>query len=290
MEKLHIWSCLLVSDMKGQIIAYGGTILMFVLASLVLIKVSATGDVSRTVITTEGKTISFVNYVEFTLKSFNTSIPFTTQRSAYELGKTAGLKRREVWTATYPSMDILIENLIEKMNENFPTYFEEMERKVSSDEAIIEIDYNDPSCNSLSNSICFFMEGEKHFAFFDDPINSIISVDSPIDTIIPSSYFNLLFVGREIVENNDYVSLSDNYPALLARLRSDFPNLEFTISARIVENGVDNLQITIEDRTCPTDYHCLVPMNANEPGITFGGENIPYDYLALSFDIEAEQS
>jgi len=69
-----------------------------------------------------GKAISLSDYSEFWKKSLEESLQIISKRTAYDLGKIGGIYGMEtaLWNNTYPSMDILKEQLESRIEENLP--------------------------------------------------------------------------------------------------------------------------------------------------------------------------
>jgi hypothetical protein len=276
---------------KGTALGYGGIFAIAMLASAIVVYMVSSGDVKRGIVTGEGNRISFVNDAEFLTKSFNESIKFASSRAAYDLARAGGLEYENYWTPTYPKMELLTNNLIEKIKDNLPTSYEEEQLRVTWGESDIDIPDEDVYlCDSLEDSECFFIKGKKYFSVYDKSSESIISLDLPIDFEIASSYFNLMYIGRQILENNAYSSLLNDATALSNKLHNDFPGRNFTITAIPIADDIDDVDIIIRDYYCPTDFHCLAPLEPHEPKAIWGGNYIPYDYLTLHFKTKAEQT
>jgi hypothetical protein len=276
---------------KGSAVAYGGIFMIIILLSFFAIYIVSTGDVKRGIVTAEGRLISFVNDFELLTRTFNESIKFIASRAAYDLGKTAGLEHKQYWSSDYPKMDDLKNNLIEKIKDNLPVSYEEEEIKVTWGEANIDISNQDAYlCDSLEDSKCFFVQGTKYISVYDKSTDSIISLNFPINSKILSSYFKLLYIGREILENPKYNSLLNDVNRLSNILHSDFPGIDFTITAIILEDDIDDVDIIIKDYHCPADFHCLAPLKSEEPKGTWFSEDIPYDYISLHFKTKVEQT
>lgn len=289
MEKLLIYSSLLGIDMKGSAIAYGGILVILIITSFVFIHMASAPPIRRGIVTVEGKLISFVNEAELLIKTFDQSIEFISQRSAYDLGKLGGLERKVFWNYFYPKTDVLERELGERIKNNLPSEDMRNGRIIEWGEADINvIKYDEAPCGSMKNSVCFFVNGSKYFSVYDRSIESRISLDHEIYSHVGSSYFKLLWVGRQILEEEKYNSTLNDIGNLWNILEADFPDLDFTITV-----SEDIVEITIEDSTCMlfyNDFYCLAPLKPGEEGIMIGGKQIPYDYLKLKFKVNETQT
>jgi hypothetical protein len=136
----------------------------------------------------------------------------------------------------------------------------------------------------LSN--IFELNGYENFSVYSKTIDSKVLVGSQINQTISSSYFKLLHIGRQIVENETFRTKLDNIPSLLTLLKSEFLGIGFQIAA-----SGDIVNINITDKSCLTNNHfyCLAPLRPSEGGVTDprNGKKIPYDYLSLNFKVNA---
>jgi len=279
---------MLVSMKKGGVLAYGAIIAILVIGSFVSMYITKTGPVSATIATKEGNLISFENRNVLLLKSFDLGIKFISQRATYDLGKTGGLSHESFWTISYPKFDVLKDELLGRIKDNLPQSYKEGDIELTWGEAEITIeDYDVFPCGPLEISSCFFLRGERFFSIYDDSIKTRTSDDYEINSEIPSSYFKLLYVGRQVLENDNYNSELNDTNKLWSKLQSDFSGLSFKIETTLVEDDVDVIDIYITDFHCHTDFSCLVPLKPGEEGIA---EDVLYDYLTLHFKVEAEQT
>jgi hypothetical protein len=137
---------------------------------------------------------------------------------------------------------------------------------------------------SLLISKNFLVVGNKSFSIYDKSIDSKISVIHKINYTVNSSYFKLLYVGRQIFENSKYyTNLDISDPAKLAQLKTDL-EADFGITASITVIG-DHIDVLLEDKSCDliNDFYCIAPLRPGETGIVVSGREIPYDYLKLHF-------
>jgi hypothetical protein len=249
-----------------------------------MIRVSYGNDVDRGVVSSEGKMTSFVNYAYLLIKTFNTSIDFISQRAAYDLGSVGGIEGSEVqiWDATSPTIDTLTQQLESRIKENLPQ---------GTTEGGISIMWGDASISvsDCTDSKCFLVSGGKTFSIYEKAIDSRISMNPfKINSKISSSYFRLLYVGRQIFENTKYyTNLIVSDPAKLAQLKTDWEN-DFGITASItaVEGQID---VLLEDKSCDliNDFYCIAPL---KPGETGEISEVPYDYLKLKFRVGSATS
>jgi len=273
-------------DMKGLALAFGSILGILIITSVVILYITATGEVKRGIVTAEGKIISFVNEAEIFTKTFDQSIEFISQRAAYDLGKTGGFyDGNGLWDYFYPRLDILEKNLEKSIKNNLPSQDIVGRRIVKW----YETDVDTSSIGFLESSKGFSVEGNKTFYIYDESIETRVS-HSPfeMESSITSSYYRLLYVGRQILENEKYNSTLHDIGNLTNLLENDFGDLDFEITA-----SEDIVDINIEDNTCMlfyNEYYCLAPLNPEEDGATINGEQIPYDYLKLNFNINATQT
>jgi len=278
--------------MKGSAIAYGGILVILIITSFVFIYMTAAGPIERVIVTQEGKMISFVNQAELLIKTFNQSIHFISQRAAYDMGKVGGLEKEVFWYYFYPRIDVLERELGKRIKNNLPSSETIDGRIIEWGEADINvIKYDEVPCGSIENSACFFVNGSKYFSIYDESIESRISLEPlKISSSINSSYFRLLYAGRQILENETFNSTLDDIGNLINLLEADprFKDLNFEITA-----SDDIVEITIKDDTCVdfyNKYYCLAPLKEGEDGVTIDGKEVPYDYLKLKFKVNTTQT
>lgn len=128
--------------MKASAIAYGGILLILIITSLVAVYIIGTAEpINRRVITIEGSLLSFADYADLVTKTFNTSIEFISQRAAYDLGSTGGVEGNQIttWNSTYPSIDLLGQQLENRIKENLPQGTNQNERTVIWGEGIVYV-------------------------------------------------------------------------------------------------------------------------------------------------------
>jgi len=271
---------------KGGVIAYGAIVAILIIGSFVTLYVTKTGPVSASIATKEGTLISFENRNILLLKSLDLGVKFISQRAAYELGKTGGVSSPVpvFWTETYPQIDDLKKELEEKISEMLPS-LDIVDR--------IEIEWGDTNVTIESfSSKDFKVVGEKKLSVYDETTSSRTNIEHDINSVIKSSYFRLLEVGREILENVAYSSLLNDEVLLESTLNNDFKDeyLRFTITPTILSDETDILDIVIRKYYCPDDFSCFAPLTSEETGITYEGEDILFDYFKLHFRVGAEQT
>jgi len=254
--------------MKGTALAWGAILAILLITSFAIIDIVGKGDLSRTVVVKSGAMISFVDNAEMIMRTFNASIPFIAQRVPYSIGKTGGYNV-EFWS-TSPTLDELKTNLENNIQKNLPqndffngAYLTWLESNVS----VIP-------CEPLDSSKCFEIKGWKTFNYYDSTYNSILLVNNTFDQIVDSSYFKLLSVARKIVDNQEYTKSEQELTTKYG--------LQFSVSS---DNGV--YVITITDNTClPNEFYCLVHLLPSEGKNDINGEQIPFDYLKLTFKVK----
>ena len=286
--------------MKGQAWAYAFVAFTLIVTSLFLLRLNLGTNVERSVVTVEGKLLSFSNQAELLLKSFDQSVYFISQRAAYDLGKNGGLEYGNYWTSDYPKMDTLEEELLERIKDNLPVSYEKENINVIMGEEDIEIkDFDSAACGSIDDSKCFYVRGNKFISFYDSTIDARISVYHDIDSKIDSNYFKLLNAGRAIMEDTKYSDHLDDHGMLRNVLNSAknplspsfdsrMENLYFFTSLVIPPNIVE---VTIEEHCYPISFYCIAPLKYGEIGMNdVAGNPVPYDYVKLIFRYDKEQT
>ena len=232
-----------------------------------------------------GTSISLANYAELFRKMTDESLEIIARRTAYDLGKIGGIEGPDIiiWNTLYPELNDLEEALEYKIKKNLPNEKIKNEKEITwKDSNISVLDYDIGSCGPLDNSKCFVVDGYKNFSIYDKSIDSEIKVNYQIDRTINSSYFKLLYVGRQIFEYPDYLLNLGDPATLQTILINDFPDLDFTLVS--LPDGL--LGILIEDKSCLVidESYCIAPLKPGETGITHPktGKQIPYDYLKLN--------
>jgi len=271
-------------NMKGGILGCGAILGILIIGSFVIIFMTQTGPLSAAVATKEGQMISFGNYVHLFVKNFNQSINFISQKAAYDLGKTGGIEGTEssIWSISYPKLSDLEIELEDKIK-NLPTENIEGNKMITWREGSINVlNYDINPCGRLEDSNCFLVNGSKKFSVYDGSIKTKTEINHRIKSLISSSYFKLLYVGRLIVEDAKYSSKLNDPVGLENDLTNDFPGLDFTISL-----SGNILDVLIEDQICDliNEFYCIAPINPEEPGITINGDSVLYDYLKLNFKV-----
>lgn len=267
--------------MKASALGYGGILLMLIIFSIVVIFIIGGAEpVNRSIVTLEGKLISFENFANMFIKMFDQSIEFVSQRAAYDLGNNGGLIGIGYWTNTRPTMNELKRALGMMIKERLPhDEVREGDRSIIWGDSTIEISENTGVCGSTVNSKCFFVNGEKILYIYEEGIDTKISLDPYEFSIkVDSNYLKLLNAGRAIMEEIKFSTpLSDgDLNTLLNEFQSDsrFSGLYLT-----AENIGDAVEITISERCFPPDTYCLSPLKSGETGEL----SIPYDYNKLKF-------
>jgi len=205
--------------MKGQAWAYFGLAILLILVSVHLLGLANGATIERTVITAEGLIVSFENYVEILIRTFNQGVEFISQRAAYDLMKNG--VGYTYWTITEPKMDDLKRALENRIKDNLPSGDHLYnDRKVSWGNSVISVDKDSAPCSPPENSKCFFVNGEKHLSVFDDKINSRISLDNKINSKISSNYFKLLNAGIAIMQDPQFNTHFDNAVDLINAINS----------------------------------------------------------------------
>jgi len=205
--------------MKGQAWAYFGLAILLILVSVHLLGLANGATIERTVVTAEGQIVSFENYVEILIRTFNQGVEFISQRAAYDMLKDG--VGYAYWTITEPQMDDLKKALENRIKDNLPSGDHLYnDRKVSWGNSVINVDKDSAPCSPPENSECFFVNGEKHLSVFDDKINSRISLDNKINSKISSNYFKLLNAGIAIMQDPQFNTHFDNAVDLINAINS----------------------------------------------------------------------
>jgi hypothetical protein len=263
--------------MKAMAIVYGGILAMLIIASFAITYVVASGGLKRSIVSSEGKMVTFENEVELLLKNFDQGVEFISARSAYEIGKKGGFySSSEVpWSYYYPLLDVLEKNLDDKIKDNLPSAklvgsptaasVTSMNITITGNRVITwgDADINTDGCQPLSSSRCFSVKGSKNISVTDEATASMIYVDRKIDSAISSSYFKLLWVGRQILEDPIYNSSLNDINNLKTLLETDFPDLDFKITSdrSFWKMGDCNLEGSIDS----ADISCVVAHRSGPP-------------------------
>jgi len=219
-------------NMKGAVIGYGMILGILLVTSFVAIYITRTGDVRREIVTTEGKIISFINEAELLVKTFNQSIEFVSQRAAYDLGKNSGFDNEVfIWNYFYPRLDTLGRDLDKKIEDTLPS------QDIITGDRIVDWGTGEISAQPtgfIESSESFSVVGNKSFYVHDKSIETKVSWDPfRIRSFISSSYFKLLYVGRQILENETYNTTLHDIGNLSNLLERDYPDLDFNITTAI---------------------------------------------------------
>jgi hypothetical protein len=270
--------------MKGSVLGFGSIAIILVLSIYVIVYSTMQRPYEDYVATREGELVSFGNFNNFFLKTFNQSVEFISKRVAYELAKNGGFNQGEevYWNIYYPQIPDLVGNLERAIRTNLPSYYKKLNRTVRLMDARINVNGKDQY---------FDVTGSANFSITDDSIRAQTLSYQPINSRVYSSYFRLLRAAREILENETFNSSLGDANALLAKLRAEtlsggrFYGLNFEITA-----SEDILYVTIKDICNPNTY-CLAPLYSDEPKVLkWGSDFIPYDYVKLNFRIKAAQT
>ncbi|MEM3609830.1 MAG: hypothetical protein QW076_02905, partial [Candidatus Anstonellales archaeon] len=276
----------------GSALGYGGLLAILLISSFTIIYITGGYEpVKRNIISIESRIISFGNNVNLLIKTFNVSIDFISQRAAYDLGKTGGIKGSEIamWNDSYPTIEILKEQLENKIIENLPQGSTKNGRIINWGDASIVVSDYDTTCGPIENSKCFLVSGNKSFSIYDSSIDTRVSIAHKINHIIDSSYFKLLVIGRKILEEPKYNSLLslNDFNGLENLLKSDYNAYGLDFKIRNFGTYIDVLIIS-NDCLSKNEYYCIAPLKPGENGIVdpVSGKQIPYDYLKLNFRIK----
>jgi hypothetical protein len=191
--------------------------------------------ISKDVTTTEGLLVSSEDFNFFILKMLNQSIEFISQRAAYDLALNGGfMKNREVyWNYNYPKISDLRKNLEDAIGSTLPSFYKKFDKIIQLEDAKIIIGEQSP----LSASEYFDVTGYANFSIYDETVRSRTFSNFNIDSRAVSSYFKLLWVAREILENQTFNSSLNDVNALLTKLQTEklpggrFEGLDFEITA-----------------------------------------------------------
>jgi hypothetical protein len=274
--------------MKGAIIGYTAIIAILIVSVLSIGYSTLSTTSSKEVTTKEGLLVSSEDFNFFLLKTLNQSIEFTAQRAAYDLVLNGGfIEGREVfWNYNYPQMSDMEKNLANRIGSALPSSYKKFDRTVVLENTKIIIE---------NEQLQYFdVGGYTNISIYDENVRSKTFSNFNINSRAVSSYFRLLWVAREILENETFNSSLNDANALTLKLRAEtlpagrFQGLDFEITS-----SSDILDITIEDRCYTPDTYCLAPLNPNEPKTKRDistPQLIPYENLKLRFRIKAEQT
>jgi len=233
-----------MSNKKGVAIPVLGTLLIIIGIIAFAILGTFGGEFLRSSTEKAGKVISLVNFVESLRKMADESLGIVARRTAYDLGKTGGVKGPDiaVWTGSYPRIKDLKEVLENEVEQRIP------HTAIKND---IEVDWNNKisidigKTDIVTDIKAFLIKGYRNFSAYDASINSKISVNQNFGRPIGSSYFKLLLAGRKILEDATYYSLlTTNTAGLEAAIDADF-----NIEASIKDSG-DYWDISLKDTSC----------------------------------------
>jgi hypothetical protein len=274
--------------MKGGILGYVSILAILIAGTAVIIFTTQAGPVEEIVATKEGMLASSGNFNYFLLKVFDQSVEFISQRTAYDLGNYGGfIKGNEVfWTFYYPQISDLDKNLERRIEDTLPSFYKKFNRVVNLDDIDIRIDAQLP----LETSKYFDDIGDANLSVYDDAVRARTFMHHEINSRAYSSYFRLLYVGREILTNETFNSSLNDINNLLIKLNNDdcFKDLNF-----IITSSDDIVYITIEDKCYPPNTYCLAPLYPDEARILKDAltlDPIPYDHIKLKFKTKAEQT
>ncbi len=247
--------------MKGGVLGYGAILAIIITGAFVLIHSQQMAPVSATVATTEGMLTSFGNFNHFFLRTFNQSIEFISQRSAYDLGKSGGFPRgANLWNYYFPSIPTLEKRLKERIEITLPTSYKKGERIVTTDDIYLNLDPHVP----LGGSRYFDVKGEANFSIYDESIRTRIFIHHNIDSRAYSSYFKLLNAGRIIFEEVKFNSTLNDLNNLLTLLMSDARFVDLDFEADV--NG-DIVTMVITEYCYPFDTYCLAPLTPEDHAV-----------------------
>jgi cysteine-rich repeat protein len=277
--------------MKAIALGYGGILIIFLVTTItVMYIIGASEPVNRTIVTVEGKLMSFENNVNNFIKSYDQSITFISQRAAYDLGKTGGLRSESYWTETYPTMDLLESELEETIKQRMPYQKTEDKLEVAfGGKEINVLNYDSATCNDqIHGSICFYINGEQSMSLYDRSVDSTVMLEPyEFKPQISSNYFKLLTAGRAAME--EFSSYLGNPGGLVDQLYSAglagdsrFSDLDFDW---LVASDQKTVEITIVER-CASGMHCVSPLKSGEAGEL----NDDYDYNKLIFKYQKDQT
>jgi hypothetical protein len=224
--------------MKSQLLGFGSILVILIIGTVILTFITRSGQVDQSVVTGEGNLITFENYNILLIKTFEKSIEFISQRAAYELGENGG--GYGMWSATYPTIDDLRQQLENKIKENLPQGTTQDDRTITWGGASINVSgYDDAAvCGTIENSKCFMVDGNKSFSIYDPSIDSRTTLNPyNFSQNISSNYFRLLNAGIAIMEdptfNTKLNKVEDLSTALYAAKNagdSRFSGMDFDIT------------------------------------------------------------
>lgn len=280
---------------KGLAIPVGGIIMLSM--TLVILYVLTLGSWNETrYVTFRGETLMSISHeVELSRKMTDEGSYFISQRAAYDEGLLGG--GFDLWNSQSPTIDQLKTKLVERIDSMLSegtqnsSYSGRRIEWLSKDLTISNYDQS-PCGSSLLDSKCFHLTGTQKFSIIDDSIKTQVNSNVSFDQYVDSSYFRLIKVGREIVENNKYNTLLGDPVTLNQTLSADFPDLKFNLT-----QSLNRLNVEIIDQSCSSvfDKYCLAPVKSGELDsahqIIAGTPPrvIPFDYLRLRFTIKTTQ-
>jgi len=140
--------------------------------------------------------------------------------------------------------------------------------------------------NADAGSEVFEVSGYKNFSIYSKSVDTTISIDQKIKNNASSYYFEMIAIGRKIVEDSRYNILFSDLNALENLLREDFKDLNFSLTDQGTYIDVLIKQNDTFNCIAGGQSFCLAPLRPGETGITIGGNSVLYDYLKLNFRIK----
>jgi hypothetical protein len=279
--------------MKASAVGFGGILVILLVTTLTVMFIIGAGEpVNRTIVTVEGKLMSFENNVNNFVKSYDQGSIFISQRAAYDLGKTGGMRSEAMWTSTFPTIDTLRSELEDQIKERLPTQDISDKLEVTfGDKSVGISDYDTLPCLTSSGSDCFFVNGQQGILVYDREVDSTVNMNPhQFSPKVESNYFKLLVAGRALMEEDrfntylsDAVGLGNEFSK--AKLGGDerFADVELEVSI-----SDDVITLTLVEHCADSDAYCFSPMNKGETGDP--ELNGVYDYNKLSFKYSMAQT
>jgi hypothetical protein len=281
--------------MKASAIGYGGILVLLIVTSLTIMYIIGAGEpVNRTIVTVEGAMMSFESNVNNFIKSYDQGIIFISQKAAYDLGKTGGMRSEVVWTSTYPTMSDFENELEETIKERMPSLNTQDSLEITFGDKSVNVNsYDELPCNTGGGSKCFNVTGKQIITLYKRTVDSTVRLNPyKFNPNVSSNYFKLLEAGRAIMgpDFSDVLQnkgdLTNRFYALKGSGDVRFANLD--IEAAPIASDPNTISVTIyEHCTYTVDSYCLSPLSPGESGDLSG---IPYDYNKLIFKYQMEQT
>lgn len=194
----------MISMRKGFAIPVVGTMILIVSYIIIVLIVNITGGMTMSALLHGDVAVSSVHEVEWLRKISLASVEFVGEDAAKKL-----LAANDYWSETGPTFDQMRARLDEAIESGLPTgTYKGSYRERGLDFGLPLIttkDYDKAPCGSSSGGLitskCFRITGNQTFSLTDSRVSGTIGAPIKYDTIANSSYFELVSVGRKVLEN-----------------------------------------------------------------------------------------